>query len=57
MVKLSSNAVPRSDRSVNGEKSRRILVQINFFFKNLTQLLVSGKLFRFRDGKKYRMDE
>ena len=57
MVKLSSNAVPRSDRPVDSEKNRRIPVQINLFFKNLTQLLVSGKLFRFRDRKKYRMDE
>jgi len=57
MVKLSSSTVPRSDRSVDSEKRRRISVQINLFFKNLTQLLDSGKQFHFRDREKYRMDE
>jgi hypothetical protein len=57
MVKLSSNAVPRSDRPVDSEKRGRIPVQINLFFKNLTQLLLLGKVFRFRDRNKYRINE
>jgi hypothetical protein len=57
MVKLSSSAVPRSDRSVDSEKSRRIPVQINLFLKNLTHLFDSRKQFCFRDRKKYRVDE
>ena len=38
MVKLSSNAVPRSDRSVESEKSRRIPVQVNLFFQEFNTI-------------------